>query len=330
MDTDLFSIAKQKGNTEYGRAYTQFKWRITPVLDLNTGLNVAYFNMNKEGVYEPRVGVSLHFLPKQGVSFAYGLHSRLEPIRFYQAEDESGNLLNSNLKVTKAHHYVLAYDNRINANIHLKIESYYQQLFDVPVVPDSPESLINYTWDMYFKEALANKGKGVNQGIDITLERYMYDGYYYMFTGTVFDSKYKGGDGIERNTSYNRGFVFNLLGGKEWVVRENNVLNVNGKIAYMGGNRFIPPNQELSRINEMVVLDNNRAFEWQEGNKLFVDMAFSYSVNKMNKAHVFTLQGKNILLQKEMFGWAYDFKKEKVVAYGTTMVYPYFTYRFEF
>ncbi len=123
-----------------------------------------------------------------------------------------------------------------------------------------------------------------------------------MFTGTIFDSKYKGGDGIERNTSFNRGFVFNLLGGKEWVINTNNVFSINGKIAYMGGNRFTPPDQDQSKINEMVVLDDSKAFEWQENNKLFVDLALSYRVNKKNKAHIFSLQGKNILLQKEMFG----------------------------
>ncbi len=269
-------------------------------------------------------------MPKQSLHFAFGLHSRLEPLRFYLQENEAGGLLNHDLKVTKARHYVLAYDYNFNEQMHFKIESYYQQIYDVPVVTGSTESLINYAWDMYFEEPLTNDGTGINKGIDVTLEKYMSDGYYYMFTGSVFDSKYEGGDGVERNTSFNRGFVFNLLGGKEWNCASNNIFGINTKVAFMGGNRFTPPNQELSQINEFVVLDESRAYEWQENNKLFVDLAISYRVNKKNKAHVFALQGKNILLQKEMFGWAYDFDKEKVIDYGTAMVYPYFTNRFEF
>jgi hypothetical protein len=261
---------------------------------------------------------------------AYGMHCRPEPVRFYQAESDEGTLLNPNLKVTKARHYVFAYDFRINSNMKLKVEPYYQDLYDVPVVDGTSESLINYTWDMYFEEPLTNKGTGKNMGVDITLERYMKDGFYYMFTGTVFDSKYKGGDGVERNTSFNRGFVFNLLGGKEWQVRANNILGLNGKIAWMGGNRFTPPDQEQSAINEMVVLDDLRAFEWQESNKLFLDIAFSYRVNKNNKAHIFCLQAKNALMQSEMFGWAYDFEQHKAVEHGITMVYPYFSYKLEF
>ncbi len=330
VDNMLLSIANETGSTTYGRIYTQFKWRVTPVLDINTGFNLTGYSMNNEWVYEPRAGVNWRFLPKQSLSFAYGLHSRLEPLRFYLQENDAGSLLNSDLKITKARHYVLAYDYNFNEHMHFKIESYFQEIYDVPVVKGSSESLINYTWDMYFDEPLINAGSGKNKGIDITIERYMSEGYYYMLTGTVFDSKYIGGDGVERNTSFNRGFVFNLLGGKEWNYALNNIFSINAKIAYMGGNRFTPPDQELSQINELVVLDESRAYEWQENNKLFVDLAFSYRVNKKSKAHVFTLQGKNILLQKEMFGWAYDFEKDKVIDYGTATVYPYFTYRFEF
>ena len=98
----------------------------------------------------------------------------------------------------------------------------------------------------------------------------------------------------------------------------------------MGGNRFTPADQELSQASEMVVLDESRAFEWQEDNKLFVDLAVNYRINRTNVSHVLILQGKNILMTEEMFGWAYDFKKQEVVSHGMTMIYPFFSYRLEF
>ncbi len=154
--------------------------------------------------------------------------------------------------------------------------------------------------------------------------------YYYLMTASFFDSRYTGGDGIERNTSFNRNYVINFLGGKEWKVRANNIIAVNVKVAYMGGNRFTPPDQIASRQHEMVVLDEARAFEWQENSKLFIDLAINYKINRPKTAHVITLQAKNLLAQEEMFGWAYDFEQQRVVEYGLTMVYPYFTYRVEF
>ncbi|WP_291856837.1 TonB-dependent receptor [Marinilabilia sp.] len=320
-------ITDQSGNVMQARVFDQLQWRISPTIDLNTGISISYFEMNNNWIPEPRMGISWRFLPRHSTHLAYGKHSRPEPVRFYLAENDTGHLLNPQLRVTKAHHYVLAYDFRINESIKLKTEGYYQELYDVPVIDGSSESLINYTWDMYFDKPLTNKGTGTNKGIDITLERYMKDGFYYMFTGTIFDSKFIGGDGKKYNTSFNRNFVFNLLGGKEWKIKRKNTLGLNGKIAFMGGNRFTPPEQEQSAMHEMVIPDESKAFEWQESNKLFLDIAVNYQINQNKKAHVIAIQAKNVLMQTEMFGWAYDFEKRKVVEHGITMVYPYFSYK---
>ncbi|TRX61909.1 TonB-dependent receptor [Carboxylicivirga sp. M1479] len=330
VEDELVRIAYQTDNSYMMQAYTQSKFRVAPTFDVNAGINFTYFGLNEELIPEPRLGITWRFIPKHSFSLAYGKHSRLEPLRFYLAQDEAGSYLNPDLQVTKADHFVFSYDWRVSDNVSIKIEPYYQKLYDVPVLAGGSESLINYEWDMYFTDPLVNDGTGSNIGVDVTVERYMKDGYYYMVTGSFFDSKYKGGDGIERNTSYNRNMVINLLGGKEWKVRENNLLSVNGKLAFMGGNRFTPPDQELSKESEMVVLDESKAFEWQEENKLFVDIAVNYRINRNKVSHVLILQGKNVLMTEEMFGWAYDFKQEKVVSHGMTMIYPFFSYRLEF
>ncbi|WP_430814666.1 TonB-dependent receptor [Carboxylicivirga sp. RSCT41] len=330
IEDELIRIADQTDQSYMMQAYTQSKFRVASTFDINAGMNFSYFDLNEELMPEPRLGMTWRFVPGHSFSLAYGKHSRLEPLRFYLAQNDDGNYLNPDLNVTKADHFVFSYDWRVSDNMSIKIEPYYQYLYDVPVLAESSESLINYQWDMYFDEPLINDGSGTNIGVDITVERYMKDGYYYMFTGSFFDSKYKGGDGIERNTSYNRNMVLNLLGGREWKVRKNNIISINGKLAWMGGNCFTPPDQELSQATEMVVLDESRAFEWQEDNKLFVDLAVNYRINRPKVSHVFILQGKNILMTEEMFGWAYDFKKQEVVSHGMTMIYPFFSYRLEF
>lgn len=330
VEDELIRIANQEDNSYMLQAYTQSKLRIAPTFDVNAGVSFSYFGLNQELIPEPRLGLTWRFIPNHSFSLAYGKHSRLEPLRFYLSQNNEGNYLNPDLNVTKADHFVLSYDWRVSENMSLKFEPYYQSLYDVPVIAGSSESLINYEWDMYFNKPLVNDGTGSNIGIDVTVERYMKDGFYYMVTASFFDSKYKGGDGIERNTSYNRNMVVNVLGGKELKVRKNNLLSINGKVAFMGGNRFTPPNQALSREAEMVILDESRAYEWQEENKLFVDVAANYRINRKMVSHVLMLQAKNVLMTEEMFGWAYDFKEQKVVSHGMTMIYPFFSYRFEF
>nr|WP_321406271.1 TonB-dependent receptor [uncultured Carboxylicivirga sp.] len=326
----LIRIADQSGNIGQTQIFTQSKWRITSTLDFIGGITASHFDINNELIVEPRISTIWRYLPQHSISLAYGKHSRPEPLRFYEAQSSSGEALNTDLKVTKANHFVLGYDFRINSNLKLKIEGYYQQLYDVPVIDGSSYSILNYKWDDYFEDALVNKGSGSNTGIDITLERFMKQGTYYMMTASFFDSKYVGGDKIERSTSFNRNYVINFLGGKEWKVGLNNSFGLNTKIAFMGGNRFTPADQEASRQNEMVILEESRAFEWQEDPKLFIDLSLNYKINGKKKAQVLMIQAKNLLAQKEMFGWAYDFEKQKVIEHGMAMVYPYFTYRIEF
>ncbi|MCU4163662.1 TonB-dependent receptor [Carboxylicivirga caseinilyticus] len=326
----LIRIADQSGNIGQTQFFTQSKWRITSTLDFIGGATFSHFDMNNELILEPRISSIWRFFPQHSISLAYGKHSRPEPLRFYEAQSSSGEALNPNLKMTKANHFVLGYDFRINSNLKLKIEGYYQQLYDVPVIDGTSYSILNYKWDDYFEDALVNNGSGTNTGIDITLERFMKQGTYYMMTASFFDSKYVGGDKVERNTSFNRNYVINLLGGKEWKAGVNNSFGLNTKIALMGGNRFTPADQEASRQNEMVILDESKAFEWQEDPKLFIDLSLNYKINRKGKAHVLMIQAKNLLAQKEMFGWAYDFEKQKVIEHGMAMIYPYFTYRIEF
>jgi len=326
----LTLLSDQSGGMDQTQFFSQSKWRLTSTVDLYGGFNASYFNMNNEFIIEPRISATWRFAPYHSLSMAYGKHSRPEPLRFYEAQDAQNQLLNPELKVTKANHYVVGYDFQVSSNLKLKIEGYYQKLYDVPVISGDSYSLLNYQWNDYFNNALTNQGTGTNVGLDITLERYMMNGYYYMGTASIFDSKYIGGDGIERNTSFNRNYVINFLGGKEWKVGNHNFLGLSGKSSLMGGNRFTPPNQENSKEHEMVILDEDKAFEWQEDPRFFIDLAISYKVNGLKVAHIITLQTKNLLAQKEMFGWAYDFEKQMVVKYGLAMIYPWFTYRIDF
>ena len=127
---------------------------------------------------------------------------------------------------------------KLSDNLLLKVEPYVQFLYDVPVIADSSYSVLNRR-EFYVEEALVNKGKGRNIGVDITLEKYLSRGLYYLITASVFDSKYKGGDGVWHNTRFNRRYILNTLIGKEWMLGKNkqNILSANAKFTLQGGER---------------------------------------------------------------------------------------------
>ncbi|MCE1200114.1 MAG: carboxypeptidase-like regulatory domain-containing protein, partial [Marinilabiliales bacterium] len=181
----LLTYEKERDHAFSMQAFGESSIKIGQKTELNIGLNSHYFGLSGEITLEPRAGMTWQLTPRQTVGVAYGLHSRLEMIGFYLAREETPAGIaepNRGLQMTKAHHLGLSYDLRISEKIHFKMEPYYQYLFDVPVVEGSSYSLLNLEQDWFFNKPLTNKGTGTNIGIDLTLERFLNDGYYYMVT----------------------------------------------------------------------------------------------------------------------------------------------------
>jgi hypothetical protein len=61
----------------------------------------------------------------------------------------------------------------------LKVEPYYQYLYNVPGKSGTSFSMINFTQDWTFRDSLANNTTGQNYGIDFTLERFLHNGYFF-------------------------------------------------------------------------------------------------------------------------------------------------------
>jgi hypothetical protein len=331
LNADFF--VKSKGNAYSCQLYTQSKYYFRENIQVNAGLHVLYFNLKSEVVPEPRIGINWIFLPNHTFSFAYGKHSKIEPLRIYMTKISAGSgyeLLNSSLNITKAHHFVLGYDIKIGKKTHFRLEPYYQILYDVPVISDSSFSMINYTSETFFTEQLVNKGTGTNIGIDFTLEQFIDNGFYYMITSSVYNSRYKGGDNAEHNTKYNQKFVFNLLAGKEWQTKKNNTFGINGKFTVLGGKRISPVDYEKSNQYKYVVYDDSKIYENQLPTSYFVDISLNYTVNKPKFSQSIILQAKNLLMQEELFGHAYNYKTNSVEPYGLAIIYPFISYKIMF
>ncbi|MFC1481301.1 carboxypeptidase-like regulatory domain-containing protein [Candidatus Neomarinimicrobiota bacterium] len=334
-DQGLVGAVDEEGASSLVQVFTQSKFNITERFMVNAGLRGHYFDLNNELVIEPRLGLSYNIGKTQAVSLGYGKHSSLEPLSLYFAEVNGETDLtqpNKNLKVSKAHHLVFAYDISLTPNSRLKIEPYAQFLFDVPVIHDSNFSVLNMDADFYFNEALINNGTGRNIGIDITLERFLREGYYYLFTASLFDSKYKGDDGIERNTRFNKRYVLNMLYGKEWTVgkQNNKMLGVNVRLNFFGGKRATPVNSIESDLAKDVVYDYSQLFEDRESDKYHLNITINYRINKKHYSSIWSLQMANILLAEENYGDYYNYKSKQVERFEFAVPVPNLSYKREF
>lgn len=329
----LINFVNNKGTGLQTQAFTQFKIDLLPNLSANLGVHSMYLNVNNKVSIEPRAGLNWGLTEKDELSLAYGLHSQMEELRTYYSEVNNNGVIelqNKNLGFMKSHHFVIGYNRKINDVVRIKLEPYYQMLEDIPVYPNSSFSIINVTNNWAINRKMENTGTGKNYGIDFTLERFLRDGYYYLFTATIFDSKYTGGDGKEYNTVYNRGHVINLLAGKEWMIKDKNILGVSAKVTYMGGLRYTPVRYDESIAAQWALPDHTRAYEGQFPSTTGVDLSITYKVNKAKYSGTWYLMIKNALMQPDYSDPFYSRMKNDVVIDEMKMPFPSLGYKVEF
>jgi hypothetical protein len=327
------TFVDESGNSQHLQAFTQTQIGLSRNLKANAGLHLEYFLLNKNVSLEPRLGLSWTPHPRHMFSLGYGLHSQMENIRYYLAKRETGIGMeqpNKNLDFTRAHHLILGYDVQLTRNTRIKIEPYYQSLYNVPVRAGDSFSFINLKDERYFNDPLVNEGTGTNVGIDFTLEKFLSNQYYYLFTASVFDSKYTGGDGVERDSRYNRNVVVNALFGKEFTVKRNNILGVNFRLTYMGGERISPVLRDASLAAKRTIYDETRAFEDQLEASNYLDVTLTYRLNHKNIAHTFALQIKNCLSSANDYGYIYSYKEQDLKQDKNVIVLPSISYKVEF
>lgn len=326
------TLVDENGNSNLLNLYSNSNLYFGEKITANIGVNTQFFTFNNTFSIEPRVGVNYRFARDQAISFAYGLHSRLERISYYFIKDQSGEEINKDLGFTKAHHLVLGYDLIPSEFTHLKVEAYYQHLFDVPIIPNTTFSMINQLNDWFFDGHLENKGKARNYGLDITFEKYLSKGYYYMATASLFQSEYKVGDKVWRSTRYNRNYAFNFLIGKEWMMGKNksNMLGLNIRFSLQGGDRYSPVNTAQSIIVEDPVFDETNAFSQQFSPAFTNHFTASYKLNKKKTAHEIALKIINTTMYKDFQGFRYNFQAQTVDQKREAIFFPNLSYKIEF
>ncbi len=334
-DQPLEDYVDARGNSALVQAYSQSSIQLGRRFVINPGINLQHFALSGKTSIEPRFGARWRIDPRQSVAFGYGEHSRIEKLNFYLGDVYDGagySQPNKQLDFSKARHFVLSYDRTFGKNTRLKIEPYYQYLYNIPVIPDSSFSFINLQHDWFINNTLVNKGEGENIGIDFTLERFLNQGWFYLITASVFDSKYKGGDGVWRNTMFNRQFISNILLGKEWVIGKNkqNQLSVSGKLTFMRGERWTPVDAAASLDAGEVVYQHARAFETQAPNTYFLHSTITYRINRKKHSSLWSLQILNTLGSRYYVGPVYNMKNQRVDDHYETVVIPNFSYKIQF
>jgi hypothetical protein len=173
------------------------------------------------------------------------------------------NMHNYDIGFTRSHHLVVAWERAVTRLVKVKLESYYQYLFNVPVElrAGSSYSALNQgsSYSRDFPGKLQNSGTGYNYGGELTIEKGMNKGYYLMLTGSLFDAQAKGNDGVYRPTDFNTRYALNILGGYEHKLGRYGTFIAGGKVTFVGGKLYSPVDTAATNAyGDIVVYDSAR------------------------------------------------------------------------
>jgi hypothetical protein len=313
---ELVPLIEVSGNSTFLEGFAQWQHKFTDQLELNAGLNALFFGYNRKFSADPRLSFKWQINSQHSLSLGTGIYSQLPEEMFYFTETElpdgTTRLTNKNLGFMRSFHLVAGYDFLIFGNLRLKTEAYYQHLFNIPVKENLPAwSMLNFGEDSFSSlpiiDSLVNGGTGNNTGIELTLERFLDRGYYFLFTSSIFKSVYKGFDEVTRNTAFSNNFVFNLLAGKEFRIRGRNFLNMDLKATWAGGMRYVPfhtvevDEHYYTRVDEW-----DKAYQERRPDYFRLNLRIGYKVNFRKATFEIAVDMLNLTNRKNIYFEFYD------------------------
>ena len=287
--------------TNQFQSYLQWKWRMSKNLTINSGFHALYYQISRKYSLEPRFALRWSYSQNKSLNFGGGLHSRAEDIYVYliEKEDILGNKFqpNKDLELTKSAHFVLGHDWNINKHTTFKIEAYFQHLYDLP--SDSGAMFISTNvadiFDYQNVSNLNNEGTGRNYGIELTLERFLHNDFYYLLTMSLYESEFSFDEKKFHNTRYNGNYIINGLIGKDFEVSKssNKTIGINLKATYAGGQRYTAINEELSFQNDEIIY-SKIPFTEKVKEYFRIDFGVNYKANLNKTTHILSLNIQNV------------------------------------
>jgi hypothetical protein len=334
------TLHNYKGNTFLFQPYLQHQYKPNQRMVVNIGLHYQLLSLNRKGSFEPRAGIGYSITDKDKVTFGYGLHSQMLPMELYFRETLVNGVVelpSKDMDFSKSHHLVLGYSHSFKHGIRIKSEFYYQKLFSIAIAEDSNTySISNYgsSFTESFPLYLTNNGMGNNYGLDLTLEKFLDKGLYFLVTSSLYQSFYTPSNGVEYNTAFNGNYTFNTLVGYEFKFKKGKnyqtSLTIDLKFTRNGGKRYTPILLAESIAIDKEVRDFENAFTLQYDDYMKGDLRVGFKMVGKKVTQEWALDMQNVTNQKNVFLQQYDNNKQAITTTYQTGRLPIGQYRIYF
>lgn len=257
IGTQPISKIGNEGTAFQSLNYVNWNWRITDNLRINTGIHTQYLDISKKWSVEPRFSLNWSPFEGQNFSFGTGIYRQSQSLQMYFATQN-----NAQLDFTQAIHYVTGYSVQLASDMLVKVEGYYKDYSNAPVMRDKINGVSFLNAGAQFgsiaiEDTYVNGGKGRTYGAELTYQKNFSDGYYITATGSLVRQEFTGSDGVWRWGAFDNQFIGNLLAGYEWKIDETFSIEFSGKFTVAGGAPYTPVDLEQSRAFNATRLNNN-------------------------------------------------------------------------
>lgn len=330
-------IILEKGNTQQSQAFAQLKFKASNKATLLAGIHANYLFLNNTYSVEPRFSYQQQIGKFHSLSLAYGLHSQALGMGSYFTKETTGfgnpALVNKDLKMIKSHHLILAYDVTFLKNYHIKLEPYFQYIYDAPVSADINSTLYLLNERAGFaEEKMLNKGKGMNYGIDFSFEKYYTKNWFLMFNASVFSSRYQALSGDWYSSHYDNRFGLSAMGGKTFEFKKNSSsLELGMRLQFSGGFRYTPIDEVASNEQKKIVtIDGDQTYTKTLKNYFRPDLRIAYKQNKKKLTWSVSLDLANFVNYQNQLRSFYDSDKNEVAWKYQTGLTPVLAFQIDF
>lgn len=305
------------GFTSTFQTYAQGTYQPNERQTLNFGLHALYLGLNNTGAVDPRLSYQFKINEQHTLGLAFGKHSQMLPLSayFYTKNDTINNVAvtsrpNANMSFINSWHTVLSYSFLTKSQIKFVTELYYQSLNNVPVSIDDAGDQSNY-WMLNDQQSFAffettSEGTGRNYGIDLVVEKFFTNKMYFLFTGSVFESKYTPIDGLERNTKFGTRWSSSYTLGREFEFGNAKTLQVGARLLYNGGFRYSPHDPVASAAAGTYVQLAGQEWSEQVPAYMRIDARIAYRYNAKRFAGSISLDIQNLTSRKNINAVGYN------------------------
>jgi hypothetical protein len=302
-----------RGQAQMFQAYANLsktfrKWTI------NGGIHWLSLLLNQTNSIEPRVSAKYALSARQTITFAAGLYGQTLPLAayFYEQSDTVNGAVrttrpNFNAKIIQSRHLILGYDHITTTKWRYNVETYVQYTTGVPVENNTS----SVYWMLNEKEEFPEKpivseGKGLNYGLDMSVEKFFSNSYYLLLHGSVFKASYAPLNGQYYNSRFNTSFTSGLSVGKEFALRKSSVLQAGIRMLVNGGFRYSPLDPVRSAAEKQYVPLAGK--EWTAQVKPYrrVDARVAWRFNKRHTAGTVSVDIQNLTNYPNLSGVAYN------------------------